>query len=98
VTLAERQVHFATAQYAIPSDAEPVLNDVAKVMKDNPTWTIRIEGYTDNTGSKPFNQRLSLQRAEAVMNWLAEHGVDKSRMTPNGVQGRSFGRFCASSA
>jgi lipid-binding SYLF domain-containing protein len=84
VTLGEKQVHFATAQYAIPSDAEPVLNDVAKAMKDNPNWTIRIEGNTDNTGSKQFNQKLSQQRAEAVMNWLAEHGVDTSRMTAKG--------------
>ena len=52
--------------------------------EDNPNWTIRIEGYTDNTGSKPFNQKLSQQRADAVMNWLAEHGVDKSRMTAKG--------------
>jgi lipid-binding SYLF domain-containing protein len=84
MTLGNQEVRFATGQSAIPQDAEPVLSDLAKTLKDNPNWTIRIEGYTDNTGSQAANQALSKKRAEAVMNWLADHGVDKGRMTAKG--------------
>ncbi|MBZ5602384.1 MAG: OmpA family protein [Acidobacteriia bacterium] len=82
--LGEKEVHFATGQSAINADAEPALNNVAKMMKDNPGWTIRVEGYTDNVGRSDSNQKLSQQRAQAVMNWLADHGVDRSRMTAKG--------------
>lgn len=84
VLLSEKQVRFATAQSNIPPEAEGVLTDVARAMKENPTWTVRIEGYTDNVGSKGSNRTLSQQRADAVRNWLADHGVDKSRMTAQG--------------
>ncbi len=84
VTLGEKQVHFATGKSDIPADAESALANVAQAMKDNLSWTIRIEGYTDNVGSKSSNLQLSQRRADAVMNWLADHGVDKSRMTAKG--------------
>jgi lipid-binding SYLF domain-containing protein len=84
MTLGEKQVHFATGQSAIPEDASGVLNDIAQTMKDHPAWKIRIEGYTDNTGTRSVNMKLSQQRADAVMNWLADHGVDRSRMAAKG--------------
>ncbi len=84
MTLGEKQVHFATGQSNIPSEAETALADVAKAMQDNPSWKIRIEGYTDNVGNSNSNQSLSQQRAESVMNWLADHGVDRNRMTAKG--------------
>jgi outer membrane protein OmpA-like peptidoglycan-associated protein len=60
------------------------LSDVARKLNDNPTWKVRIEGYTDQVGSKAANQTLSRQRAVSVMNWLVDHGVDRSRLTARG--------------
>jgi len=45
---------------------------------------VRVEGYTDQVGSKAANQTLSRQRAVSVMNWLADHGVDRSRLAARG--------------
>ena len=84
ITLGDRQVHFATGQSDIPANGEAILIDVAKAMKDHATWTIRIEGYTDNVGSKAANLQLSQRRADSVKNWLADHGVDQSRITAKG--------------
>src|SRR5262249_14610631 len=84
LTLGDRQVHFATAQSALPHNAEGALSDIAKAMKDNPGWTIRIEGYTDNVGKDDANRALSQARAESVMKWLQDHGVDQGRMTARG--------------
>jgi OOP family OmpA-OmpF porin len=44
-----------------------------------------IEGYTDSTGTKVLNDRLSQARADSVINYLAQHaGIDRSRMMPKG--------------
>jgi outer membrane protein OmpA-like peptidoglycan-associated protein len=62
-----------------------ILGELAKVMKDNPQITkLRIEGHTDNTGTRRRNTKLSQQRAEAVAKWLSDHEVDKARLTAIG--------------
>jgi SH3 domain-containing YSC84-like protein 1 len=82
--LTERPIQFAEGQPAVPPSAEPVLAHVADTLKNNPAWTIRIEGFADNTGSRAENMRISKQRADAVAKWLADHGVDRKRMTTVG--------------
>jgi len=84
VLLTESEIHFATNQSGVPAEAEAALSDVARKLNDNPAWKVRVEGYTDNVGSKAANQNLSRQRAAAVMNWLIDHGVDRSRLTAKG--------------
>jgi OOP family OmpA-OmpF porin len=39
-----------------------------------------ITGHTDNVGSQKANQALSLQRAQAVKNWLVKKGIPSSRL------------------
>jgi lipid-binding SYLF domain-containing protein len=84
VSLGESQIRFATGQSAIPNGSEATLADLAKTLKDNPGWRVRIEGYTDNVGGRPFNMKLSQDRANSVMQWLVDHGVDRSRLTAKG--------------
>jgi SH3 domain-containing YSC84-like protein 1 len=84
ILLSESDVHFATNQSAVPSEAEGVLSDVARKLNDNPTWKVRIEGYTDSVGGKAANQKLSMERATAVMIWLVDHGVERKRLTAVG--------------
>ncbi|MBD8451523.1 OmpA family protein [Serratia rubidaea] len=43
-------------------------------IKAKPGWLIVVSGHTDNTGKAQLNQRLSLQRAEAVRNWMRDTG------------------------
>ena len=84
VVLSENQIHFDTGQYAIPEGAEHVLTDVANMLKANPSWRVRIEGFTDNVGGEAMNHRLSEQRAHAVMDTLADHGVRRDQMSAHG--------------
>ena len=53
-------------------------------MKANPSAHLRIEGFTDSTGSAPHNADLSEQRALAVAGYLKEQGIDGSRLTGGG--------------
>jgi outer membrane protein OmpA-like peptidoglycan-associated protein len=61
------------------------LLEVAGVMNDYPTVTlIQIEGHTDSDGSEGYNLKLSQRRADAVMEYLTNAGVDASRLVAKG--------------
>jgi OOP family OmpA-OmpF porin len=71
------------------ADIRPQYHDeVARVgnfMKKYPETTAIIEGYTDEVGSDDYNMRLSQQRAESVVNYLAkEFGIERSRLYAKG--------------
>jgi SH3 domain-containing YSC84-like protein 1 len=79
-----QNVHFATGKADITPDSEATLSKVAQAMKDNSDWKIRVEGFTDSSGNRDSNLKLSEERAESVASWLADHGVDRSRLTTKG--------------
>lgn len=61
------------------------LNEWAEFFLSNPTVTAEIYGHADSTGPTVYNQKLSEKRAQAVINYLAEKGVDPSRLTGKGL-------------
>lgn len=60
------------------------LNKLLKIMRDNPKLSIRIIGHTDALGNDAYNQALSQRRAQAVVNFLTENKVSKSRLFARG--------------
>jgi OOP family OmpA-OmpF porin len=60
------------------------LDDVVKVMKDNPDTKLTIDGHTDNTGTDAINDKLSQGRADAVKNYIVSKGIDASRISSAG--------------
>ncbi|MGS1010969.1 OmpA family protein [Achromobacter anxifer] len=78
-------VLFDFDKTAIRPAAEPTLRDIASLIKSSSAGTVAIEGHTDSKGSASYNKDLSLRRAQAVAQWLASHGVDKSRLTVKGL-------------
>lgn len=77
-------VEFATGKAEVLPGSDTVLNEVLRLLTENAALKLRIEGHTDNTGKRDVNQRLSEQRAAAVVNWLASKGVDRGRLTAQG--------------
>jgi len=62
-----------------------ILDEVVKVMKENPqVKKILIEGHSSSEGDAAHNLKLSDERAKSVMHYLAEHGVEKTRMAAKG--------------
>ncbi len=60
------------------------LSEFAEVLKKYPDTDLIIEGHTDNKGKKPKNQKLSIDRAQAVIAQLSSVGVAGTRMTGRG--------------
>lgn len=77
-------IQFEKGKSVILPESEGVLEEVRRVLEQNESWKIRIEGHTDNAGQKAANQTLSDKRAQAVMGWLLAHGIDASRLTAKG--------------
>jgi outer membrane protein OmpA-like peptidoglycan-associated protein len=62
-----------------------ILDKLADLMKKHPEVTkLRIEGHTDNVGSKKLNSKLSKARADAVAKWLSGHEVEEKRLVTIG--------------
>ncbi|MGH7294935.1 MAG: OmpA family protein, partial [Polyangiaceae bacterium] len=58
-----------------------VLDTALKILSTSPTITrVRIEGHTDSDGSKDLNLTLSEQRANSVIAWLTQKGIDAKRL------------------
>lgn len=77
-------VHFETNKATLTPDAQNTLDKAADAMKSNPNAHLRLEGYTDSTGTDPHNLTLSQQRAIAVADYLKSKGIDGARLTGNG--------------
>lgn len=56
----------------VKSEFFPLLDHIAKVMKDNPKMTVQLEGHTDSIGSVDYNQGLSERRANAIKDSLVK--------------------------
>ncbi|ACM19970.1 peptidoglycan-binding outer membrane protein, OMP_b-brl, OmpA and OmpA domain-containing [Geotalea daltonii FRC-32] len=78
-------MEFETGRAEIQPRYHDEIAKVAEYMKRYPTTTALIEGHTDNTGTADFNQKLSQERAENVVNYLVEKlGIERSRLSAKG--------------
>lgn len=82
--VALRNLFFETNKSDLNEASITELANVIQLLNDNPTLHIEIEGHTDNTGSKAYNQTLSEARAKSVVDYLVAHGIDAGRLTSKG--------------
>jgi OmpA-OmpF porin, OOP family len=77
-------VHFDTAKWDIKPEFYPILEAVVTVLANNPDLDVEIEGHTDNSGSLEFNQKLSENRAKAIMEYFIKEGINPKRLPAKG--------------
>ena len=65
-------------------ESEKALDDLVKLLNENPNVTIELSAHTDYIGSADYNKRLSQRRADAVVAYLTAHGIAQDRLTPVG--------------
>ncbi|MFN0158018.1 MAG: OmpA family protein [Bacteroidota bacterium] len=78
-------VTFKSGSATLTKESEVTLEKAFIALVANPDINIEIAGYTDNTGSKDTNDRLSLNRAQSVKTWLVRKGISARRMTTVGM-------------
>ncbi len=84
VDIAAKNILFVTGSYKLVATSNKGLNDVVKIMQENPEMKLAIDGHTDWVGSDEMNQTLSDNRAGAVKNYIISKGIDESRITSAG--------------
>lgn len=67
-------VYFEVGSAVISQEGASTLADIARQAKDLQGYMIGVEGYADASGGAAVNQKLSLDRSQAVVNWLAQNG------------------------
>ncbi|MBI4060876.1 MAG: OmpA family protein [Elusimicrobia bacterium] len=76
---------FDLGQSRIRGEALPALRSIIAFLKSSPGNKVDIRGYTDSSGSLNGNMVLSRERAQAVLLFLSENGVDPERLTYKGL-------------
>lgn len=71
-------------KYTLRPESVTALDELVKLLNENPNVTIELSAHCDYKGSSEYNKTLSQKRAEAVVNYLIEHGIARDRLSPVG--------------
>ena len=72
-------------QNELSADSEKILSDINAFLVRQPDLRIRVESHTDTAGDKAANMTTSQRQASALAAWLLLHGIDKSRISIQGM-------------
>jgi peptidoglycan-associated lipoprotein len=72
---------FDYDSYTLRDDARTALDRDAKLLRDNPSIAITVEGHCDERGTDEYNQALGERRAQAAREYLVAAGISASRLT-----------------
>ena len=71
-------------KYTLRDESKTALDELVKLLNDNPNVTIELSAHCDYKGGDEYNKTLSQRRATAVTNYLTAHGIAKDRLIPVG--------------
>ncbi len=79
------RVYFDFNRATLKHESRPLLDEVAELLIRYPhVLKVEVQGHTDELGTEDYNLELSQQRAETVMRYLVDRGVDEGRLTARG--------------
>jgi outer membrane protein OmpA-like peptidoglycan-associated protein len=75
---------FATGKSELNVQSKNALTKFVESLKKSEETDLTIYGHTDNTGTREFNEKLSIDRAKSVVNYLVQNGVSAERTSIKG--------------
>ncbi len=84
LTKAMKGIQFETGNAVIKKESYAILDLVATIFIENPTYRVEVQGHTDNVGDPAKNLTLSENRANAVRDYLIAQGVPAEQLTAKG--------------
>jgi hypothetical protein len=78
-------VNFDVDSDQLREDSGPALDQILAALEASPDLAVTVEGHTDSDATDAYNLDLSQRRADAVVAWLVERGVEAPRLTAVGV-------------
>ena len=82
--IAMRAVQFDLGKATLKPVSFEILNQIRDILRKYPSYNLVISGHTDNTGSAPFNQKLSEDRAKSCHDYLVTQGISPRRLSSVG--------------
>jgi OmpA-OmpF porin, OOP family len=73
-------INFDFDKADIKPESQPIIDEIVKLQKNNPSLRLTVEGHTDNVGAPDYNRRLSDARARSVTAALTARGVEAGRL------------------
>lgn len=83
-TVILKNIFFDINKTELKAESSAELDNIVKLLKENPTLKIGINGHTDNVGKPADNLKLSNDRANSVVKYLVEHGIAAGRLSSKG--------------
>lgn len=78
------EIYYDFDKWGLRDTSKKSLNKIVKMLNENPKINIRINSHTDERGSVDYNYVLSDNRAQSVVNYLIEKGINPARLTSKG--------------
>ncbi|MCF8091174.1 MAG: OmpA family protein [Desulfotignum sp.] len=78
------ETYFDFDKSVIKPEAFDYLDEIADVLKTHPQVNVKVQGHTDSTGTKAYNDKLSIRRAQAVKTYLMDKGIHGYRLILEG--------------
>ncbi|HNF38536.1 MAG TPA: OmpA family protein, partial [Chitinophagaceae bacterium] len=79
-----KNIFFEVNKYELNPESQTELDNLVRLLNENPTMEIEISGHTDNVGKPSDNMILSNNRAKAVVNFLISKKINPARLVAKG--------------
>lgn len=77
-------INYDFGKTSLKEESKPTLDSMAEIMKDNPNLTIELSSHSDMVGNDEINLEISQKRAQSVVDYLVEKGINPDRMVAVG--------------
>lgn len=77
-------IFFDSGKSSLRTESIGELDKIKQFLNNSPTLRLQINGHTDNVGNATYNKILSRRRAQSVVNYLVQNGIEESRLSVMG--------------